>query len=162
MIYKKCRRSITLAVLCCLLLTACGAKDSAATTQQPQTSQAEQKTSTQGDRLLDEATAVGDVLSVGEDSLTLLSAETSADGTLMKQAASGTEDASAGSTVYYDANCQFENAVIDTSTGAVSSSAAVAGDVKRDASVAVYGDIQDDGSILATRVVLLHYITGGE
>lgn len=145
-----------LAAGCCMLLLA-GCDTGAAENAAPRSIASE----SEGDRLIDSADLIGSVTSVEADGFAVQPTET--DGDIAMQAAEDNDAAGTGTRVQLGEDGSVETAVIDVASGAVTTTAAAAADVRRGAYVAVFGDTQADGSILATRVVIVQYAqTTGE
>lgn len=111
--------------------------------------------STNLDNLIETASLRGSVADFQDGSFQVIPDQD--DGQTAISAAEGMESGMESTTVSYGADCTFQIANINSSTGAVELEAATVSDVKKSTSVYVYGETQDDGEIHATKVLITRY-----
>lgn len=109
------------------------------------------------DVLLESAVLNGSISGFQTGKFQVVPTQISEDGQTAADAAPGAEGDTESVGVYYEEDCLFQIANINSATGEVELQDASAGDIKKSAGVAVFGEWQGSGEIHATKVFITRY-----
>lgn len=165
-------KTIILTLLCAISLVGCSAPDRDGTdtevptlTQDENTpdhndtdaSEGDEKTSENAEELLSAANLNGSVSDFQTGSFQVVQTLISEDGQEAAGAAPGAEGDMESINVYYEEDCVFQIANINSATGEAKLEAASAEDVKKSTNVSIYGEWQENGELHAAKVILTRY-----
>ncbi|MBS5324673.1 MAG: hypothetical protein KHY34_13455 [Lachnospiraceae bacterium] len=109
------------------------------------------------DTLLDSAVLNGSVSGFQEGSFQVVPTQISEDGQSAVNAAPGAEEEMESIGVYYEEDCLFQIANIDSTTGEVELQDASTADIKKSTGVSIFGEWQESGEIHAEKVLITRY-----
>lgn len=121
------------------------------------TSDVDEKNPENAEELLSAANLNGSVADFQSGSFQVVQTLISEDGQVAADAAPGAEGNMESINVYYEEDCVFQIANINSATGEVNLEDASAEDIKKSTNVSVYGEWQENGEIHAVKVILTRY-----
>lgn len=113
--------------------------------------------SSEGEKLIESATANGSVISFEESGCTITPVETKDDGRTAVQASPGNEDKKSAINIKYGSGCVFQNVKLDRTTGKASFSEVSYADVKKQSHLLIYGDVEDAHNVTASKILIIHF-----
>lgn len=143
--------------LCILVLIGCGIRANEKTGNQENIDNG--INSVDADSLYASAAMTGSVVDFSGDGCTVSPAVTEDDGKTGVDASPGYESENTNVVVTYQEDCVVQIANIHTSTGIAELEQASVADIKKWASIIIYGSFQDTHHILASKIMICHYLS---
>lgn len=111
------------------------------------------------DSLYTSAAMTGSVVDFSGDGCTVSPAVTEDDGKTDADASTGYESENTNVVVTYQEDCVVQIATIHTLTGVAELEKASIADIKKWASIIIYGSFQDTHHMLASKIMICHYLS---